>query len=118
MAIPWCTNLLHFHLNMLFEKWFLIWHYFVWQMFWLLFKEIGQFSLIHLVTLSGFYLIFDILATVLATFPKIGLFFNLLVTLFSTAMGYFLQKVSHFFGLLHLPKVAQLSKNHPVSSPC
>ncbi len=44
MAIPWGTNLLHFHLYKLFEKWFLIWHYFVWQMFWLLFKKLGHFS--------------------------------------------------------------------------
>jgi hypothetical protein len=29
MVIPWATNLLHFHLNKPFKKWFLIWHYFV-----------------------------------------------------------------------------------------
>ncbi len=38
MAIPWTTNLLHFHQNKLFKKWFLIWHYFVWQLI------IGYFS--------------------------------------------------------------------------
>jgi hypothetical protein len=43
MAIPWPTNLLHFHLNKLFTKWFLIWHYFVWQLIWLLFKKLGDF---------------------------------------------------------------------------
>jgi hypothetical protein len=39
MAIPWATNLLHFHLNKPFKKWFLIWHYFVW----LLFNQLGNF---------------------------------------------------------------------------
>jgi hypothetical protein len=43
MTIPWTTNLLHFHLNKLFKKWFLIWHYFVWQLIWLLFKKLGDF---------------------------------------------------------------------------
>ena len=43
MAIPWATNLLHFHLNKLFKKGFVIWHYFVWQLFWLLFKKMRQF---------------------------------------------------------------------------
>jgi hypothetical protein len=39
MAIPWAAHLLHFHLNKLFKKWFLIWHYCVWQLIWLLFKK-------------------------------------------------------------------------------
>jgi len=43
MAIPWATNLLHFHLDKLFKKGFVIWHYFVLQLFWLLFKKIVQF---------------------------------------------------------------------------
>jgi hypothetical protein len=42
MAITGTTNLLHFHLNELFKKWFLIWNYFVWQFMWLLLKN-GQF---------------------------------------------------------------------------
>jgi hypothetical protein len=53
MVIPWATNLLHFHLNKPFKKWFLIWHYFVWQLFWLIFKKLGQFFKNHLVTLIG-----------------------------------------------------------------
>jgi hypothetical protein len=40
MVKPWAINLLHFH-NCL--KWFLIWHYFVWQIIWLLFKKLGDF---------------------------------------------------------------------------
>jgi hypothetical protein len=44
MAIPWATNLLHFHIDKLFKKGFVIWHYFVWQLFWLLFKKLGNFS--------------------------------------------------------------------------
>jgi len=51
MAIPLATNLLHFHRNKLFKKWFLIWHYFVWQLIWLLFKKMGDFFPNHLVTL-------------------------------------------------------------------
>jgi hypothetical protein len=43
MAIPWSTNLLHFPPNKLFKKWSLIWHYFVWQLFWLLFPKLGDF---------------------------------------------------------------------------
>jgi hypothetical protein len=43
MAIPWAINLLHFHLNKPFKKWFLIWQFFVWQLFWLLFKKLGDF---------------------------------------------------------------------------
>jgi hypothetical protein len=43
MAIPWATNLLHFHLNKPFKKRFLIWHYFIWHLFWLLFKKLGDF---------------------------------------------------------------------------
>jgi hypothetical protein len=52
MAIPWATNLLHFHLNKLFKKGFLIWHYFVWQLIWLLFKKLGDFFPNLLVTLG------------------------------------------------------------------
>jgi hypothetical protein len=44
MAIRWPTNLLHFHLNKLFTKWFPIWHYFVWQLIWLLLKNWAIFS--------------------------------------------------------------------------
>jgi hypothetical protein len=44
MAIPCATNLLHFHLDKLFKKGFVIWHYFVWQLFWVLFKKLGAFS--------------------------------------------------------------------------
>jgi hypothetical protein len=55
MSIPWATNLLHFHPNKLFKKWFLIWH-FVWQMFWLLFKKLGDFFPNHLVTLASWLL--------------------------------------------------------------
>jgi hypothetical protein len=43
MTIPWAINLLDFHLNKLFKKGFAIWHYFVWQLFWLLFKKLGDF---------------------------------------------------------------------------
>jgi hypothetical protein len=43
MEIPWATNLLHFHLNKLFKKCFLMWHYFVGQLFWLLLKKLGDF---------------------------------------------------------------------------
>ncbi len=50
MAIPWATNLLHFHLNKPSKKWFLILHYFVGQLFWLLFKKLGYFFPNHLVT--------------------------------------------------------------------
>jgi hypothetical protein len=44
MAIPWATSLLHFHLDKLIKKGFVIWNYFVWQLFWLLFKKLGDFS--------------------------------------------------------------------------
>ncbi len=44
MVIPWATNLLQFHLNKLFKQWFLIWHYFVWQLFWLRFEKLAIFS--------------------------------------------------------------------------
>ncbi len=43
IIIPWATNLLHFQLNKLFKKWFLIWHYFAQQLIWLLFKKLGEF---------------------------------------------------------------------------
>ncbi len=49
----WDTNLLHFHLKKLFKKGFVIRHYFVWQLFWLLFKTLGDFFPNHLVTLVG-----------------------------------------------------------------
>jgi len=49
MAKPWATNLLHFHPNQLFKKWFQIWHYFVLQLFWLLLKKLGNFFPNHLV---------------------------------------------------------------------
>jgi hypothetical protein len=52
MALPWATNVLHFHLNKLFKKWFLIWRYFVWQLIWLLFKKLGDFFPNHVVTLD------------------------------------------------------------------
>ncbi len=45
--MPWATNLLHFLLNQLLKKWFLIWHF----LFWLLFKKLGNFFQNHLVTL-------------------------------------------------------------------
>ncbi len=48
MAMPRATNLLHFHLDKLFKKGFVIWHYFVWQLFWLLFKKFGNFFQNHL----------------------------------------------------------------------
>jgi hypothetical protein len=44
MAIQWASNSLHFHLDKLFKKGVVIWHYFVWQLFWLLFKKLGDFS--------------------------------------------------------------------------
>jgi hypothetical protein len=39
MAIPWATNLFHFHLNKLFKKGFVIWHYFVLATF----QKLGNF---------------------------------------------------------------------------
>jgi hypothetical protein len=58
MTIHWATNLLQLHLNKLFKKLFVIWHYF--------------------------------LATVLATFQKIGQFFpNHLVTLLRTEVVFY-----------------------------
>ncbi len=52
MAKPWATNLLHFHLNKLFKKWFLIWHYFL-ATYLATFQKIGRFFPNHLVTLVG-----------------------------------------------------------------
>jgi hypothetical protein len=39
-----------------FKKWFVIWHYFVWQLFWLLFKKLGNFFSNHPVTLLPLHL--------------------------------------------------------------
>ncbi len=51
IAKKWQYLGLHFYLNKPFKKWFLIWHYFVWQLFWLLFKNWAIFP-DHLVSLK------------------------------------------------------------------
>jgi hypothetical protein len=52
MAIPWATNLLHFHLKKVFKKWLIIWHYFL-ATYLATLKKLGDFFQNHLVTLPS-----------------------------------------------------------------
>ncbi len=53
MAIPWATNLLHFHLNKPFKKWYLFWQYCILATLLATFQKIGRFFPNHLVTLMA-----------------------------------------------------------------
>jgi hypothetical protein len=52
MAIPWATILVHFHQNKLFKTCFALWYYFALNLFWLIFKTLGEFFPNHLVNLA------------------------------------------------------------------